>query len=177
MLLELGKYSIGIGDRFAQQGQAQHVGYKIAARKNGRYLGLLKACEPIIARNVTVNLFERHLKPLFIGHSNASVTFKPPYSSHARTLSSCFQNQSCSEADKNGGLNGCVRSVKSADNGARIPLPADFRSMRRSLHRERPRFSGAAWSGCDSEPMSHFGLSPLLRVPISFSHRKTRQRG
>ena len=32
-----------------------------------RYLKMLEACEPTIAKNVTGNLYERHLKPLFVG--------------------------------------------------------------------------------------------------------------
>ena len=32
-----------------------------------RYLTMLKQCEPTIARNVTGNLYDRHLKPLFVG--------------------------------------------------------------------------------------------------------------
>ncbi len=46
--------------------QLIHVGYKIAAQMGGRYLCLLDACEPTISRNVTENLYERHLKPLFL---------------------------------------------------------------------------------------------------------------
>ena len=46
--------------------QLLHVGYKIAAKMYDRYVDLLKRYEPTIARNVTDNLFERHLKPLFI---------------------------------------------------------------------------------------------------------------
>jgi hypothetical protein len=47
--------------------QLLHVGYKVAAKKGQRYLDLLAACEPSIARNVTGNLYDRHLKPLFVG--------------------------------------------------------------------------------------------------------------
>lgn len=47
--------------------QLLHVGYKIAAGMGQEYLDLLDACEPAIARNVTANLYERHMKPLFIG--------------------------------------------------------------------------------------------------------------
>ena len=47
--------------------QLLHVGYKIAAQMGERYLALLDACEPTIARNVTANLYDRHLKPLFVG--------------------------------------------------------------------------------------------------------------
>ena len=47
--------------------QLLHVGYKVAAEMGDRYLNLLKQCEPTIARTVTENLYERHLKPLFVG--------------------------------------------------------------------------------------------------------------
>lgn len=47
--------------------QLIHVGYKVAAKMGDRYLDMLAACEPSVARNVTENLYERHLKPLFIG--------------------------------------------------------------------------------------------------------------
>jgi hypothetical protein len=46
--------------------QLLHVGYKVAAKMGKRYLDMLQACEATVARNVTENLFERHLKPLFI---------------------------------------------------------------------------------------------------------------
>jgi hypothetical protein len=46
--------------------QLIHVGYKVAAQMGDRYLKLLEACEPSITKNVTENLFERHLKPLFL---------------------------------------------------------------------------------------------------------------
>jgi hypothetical protein len=32
-----------------------------------RYLALLKQCEPTISKNVTENLYDRHLKPLLVG--------------------------------------------------------------------------------------------------------------
>ncbi len=46
--------------------QLLHVGYKIAAKMGDRYLKLLEECEPTIARNVTGNLYDRHIKPLFV---------------------------------------------------------------------------------------------------------------
>jgi tagaturonate epimerase len=46
--------------------QLIHVGYKIAAQMGRRYLDLLERCEPTVAKNVTTNLFERHLKPLYL---------------------------------------------------------------------------------------------------------------
>lgn len=47
--------------------QLLHVGYKIAAKKGDRYYDQLVACEESISRNVTTNLYDRHLKPLFVG--------------------------------------------------------------------------------------------------------------
>ena len=46
--------------------QLLHVGYKIAAKLGDRYLDMLNECEESISRNVTENLYERHLKPLFL---------------------------------------------------------------------------------------------------------------
>ena len=46
--------------------QLIHVGYKIAAQMGDRYLKMLETCERTVARNVTENLYERHLKPLFL---------------------------------------------------------------------------------------------------------------
>ncbi len=48
--------------------QLLHVGYKIAARMGDRYLGMLRECEESISRNVTENLFVRHIAPLFLAH-------------------------------------------------------------------------------------------------------------
>ena len=46
--------------------QLLHVGYKIAATMGERYLKMLDECEESISRNVTHNLFERHICPLFL---------------------------------------------------------------------------------------------------------------
>jgi hypothetical protein len=46
--------------------QLIHVGFKVAAKMGPRYLKLLEECEATVARNVTGNLFERHIKPLFL---------------------------------------------------------------------------------------------------------------
>ena len=46
--------------------QLLHVGYKIAATLGERYFRTLEACEAAVSRNVTFNLYERHLKPLFL---------------------------------------------------------------------------------------------------------------
>ena len=49
--------------------QLIHVGYKVAAQMGSKYLQMLEQCEPAIAENVTTNLYQRHLKPLFAVHS------------------------------------------------------------------------------------------------------------
>ncbi|TXT44104.1 MAG: hypothetical protein FD137_1651 [Spirochaetes bacterium] len=46
--------------------QLLHIGYKVAAEMGEEYLSALKTYEESISRNVTTNLFERHLKPLFL---------------------------------------------------------------------------------------------------------------
>jgi len=46
--------------------QLLHVGYKIAAKLGDEYTKMLEACEESISRNVTTNLFERHIEPLFL---------------------------------------------------------------------------------------------------------------
>jgi hypothetical protein len=45
--------------------QLLHVGFKVAAGMGKRFTGALEANEEIVARNVTENLFERHLRPIF----------------------------------------------------------------------------------------------------------------
>ncbi len=47
--------------------QLLHVSFKLAAKAGPRYLELLKANEEIVGKNVTENLYVRHLKPLFVG--------------------------------------------------------------------------------------------------------------
>jgi hypothetical protein len=46
--------------------QLLHVGYKVAAKMGERYLEALEVCKASVSRNVTENLYERHLKPLFL---------------------------------------------------------------------------------------------------------------
>jgi hypothetical protein len=46
--------------------QLLHVGFKIAAKKGNSYLDLLDEYKVEISRNVTANLFEKHIKPLFL---------------------------------------------------------------------------------------------------------------
>jgi tagaturonate epimerase len=47
--------------------QLLHVGFKVAAKMGHRYLDLLEANQDIIAKNVTENLFVRHIAPAFLG--------------------------------------------------------------------------------------------------------------
>ena len=42
------------------------MGFKIAAKLGERYLAALWEHEEVIAKNVTFNLYERHLRPLFL---------------------------------------------------------------------------------------------------------------
>lgn len=46
--------------------QLLHVAYKLAAEMGTRYIGALEKYEDIIAQNVTENLYERHIKPIFL---------------------------------------------------------------------------------------------------------------
>lgn len=50
--------------------QLLHVGFKIAARMGRRYLDLLDVNEAVIAKNVTENLYDRHIAPVFLGRAN-----------------------------------------------------------------------------------------------------------
>jgi hypothetical protein len=50
--------------------QLLHVGFKVAAKMGPRYLSLLESNEAIIARNVTENLYNRHIAPVFLGQSS-----------------------------------------------------------------------------------------------------------
>ena len=46
--------------------QLLHVSFKIAAKAGKRYTDLLKSNEAIVAKQVTENIFDRHMKPLFL---------------------------------------------------------------------------------------------------------------
>lgn len=46
--------------------QLLHVGYKVAAQMGSRYLDALNRHEESVARNVEQNLWERHLRPIFV---------------------------------------------------------------------------------------------------------------
>ena len=47
--------------------QLLHVGYKIAAEMGARYLNALNKHTDVIAKNVIENMYERHIRPIFIG--------------------------------------------------------------------------------------------------------------
>jgi hypothetical protein len=47
--------------------QLLHVGFKVAAKMGDKYLKALEANKAIVAKNVTENLWERHIKPIFLG--------------------------------------------------------------------------------------------------------------
>jgi len=46
--------------------QLLHVGYKVAAEMGSEFLGALEKYDETIAQNVTENIYERHIKPIFI---------------------------------------------------------------------------------------------------------------
>ncbi len=46
--------------------QLLHVAYKVAAEMGEEYLAALEENEQVIAQNVTENIYERHIKPLFM---------------------------------------------------------------------------------------------------------------
>ncbi len=47
--------------------QLLHVSFKVAAKAGDRYTNLLDEHEEIVGNEVTKNIYERHLKPLFVG--------------------------------------------------------------------------------------------------------------
>jgi tagaturonate epimerase len=53
--------------------QLLHVGFKVAARMGRQYLDLLEVNESVIGRNVTENLYNRHIVPVFLGDRAAEL--------------------------------------------------------------------------------------------------------
>ena len=47
--------------------QLLHVGYKVAVELGREYLDALEKYEEVVAKNVTENIYDRHIKPVFIG--------------------------------------------------------------------------------------------------------------
>jgi len=56
--------------------QLLHVSFKVAAKLGERYLSALKKHEAVVAKNVTENLFERHMKPLLLGPGKGAGTVR-----------------------------------------------------------------------------------------------------
>lgn len=52
--------------------QLLHVGYKVAAEMGTRFTDALCKCKDIIAENVAENIFDRHIKPIFIEYLPSS---------------------------------------------------------------------------------------------------------
>jgi hypothetical protein len=59
--------------------QLLHVSFKVAAKMGDRYLNALKMHEAVVAKNVTENLFERHMKPLLLGQSKTVQPARAPH--------------------------------------------------------------------------------------------------
>ena len=51
--------------------QLLHVGYKVAAEMGERFTRELRDCRSAVERNVTLNIYERHIRPLFLGRNDA----------------------------------------------------------------------------------------------------------
>jgi len=47
--------------------QLMHVAFKMAAEAGARFTDMLVECRTLIEENVTKNLYERHIRPLFLG--------------------------------------------------------------------------------------------------------------
>lgn len=47
--------------------QLIHVGFRVAAEKKARFTQMLTDCRAAIEENVTYNLYERHIRPLYLG--------------------------------------------------------------------------------------------------------------
>jgi tagaturonate epimerase len=47
--------------------QLIHVGFRVAAEMGPRFVEMLGECRSAIEENVTLNLFERHIRPLYLG--------------------------------------------------------------------------------------------------------------
>ena len=47
--------------------QLLHVSFKVAAKEGKRYTDLLTTHQDVVSAEVTKNIYERHLRPLFVG--------------------------------------------------------------------------------------------------------------
>lgn len=57
--------------------QLLHVSFKVAAKHGDHYTDLLKSNAEIVGREVTKNLYERHMRPLFLGQPNPALSSDP----------------------------------------------------------------------------------------------------
>lgn len=57
--------------------QLMHVAFKIAARMGHRYSAMLERHEERVAENVARNLFERHIRPVFLGEKTLLASEMP----------------------------------------------------------------------------------------------------
>jgi hypothetical protein len=53
--------------------QLMHVAFKVAAKMGPRYTAMLERHEDVVAENVTRNLFDRHIRPVFLGAGATSI--------------------------------------------------------------------------------------------------------
>jgi hypothetical protein len=53
--------------------QLMHVAFKIAAKMGPRYIAMLERHGDLVAENVTRNLFDRHIRPVFLGAGATSI--------------------------------------------------------------------------------------------------------
>jgi hypothetical protein len=53
--------------------QLMHVAFKIAAKIGPRYIAMLEQHEDVVAENVTRNLFDHHIRPVFLGAGATSI--------------------------------------------------------------------------------------------------------
>ena len=56
--------------------QLLHVSFKVAAKQGSRYTDLLDANRDIVGRQVTENIFDRHLRPLFLEEKGGAAHFQ-----------------------------------------------------------------------------------------------------
>lgn len=54
--------------------QLIHVGYKVAAEMGDRFTTMLRECREAIEKNVSENIYERHILPLFMGKKSAGAS-------------------------------------------------------------------------------------------------------
>jgi hypothetical protein len=65
------RHVVGAGALNSSFRQLLHVGFKVAAHMGERFIDLLQANEDVIAKNVTENLYDRHIAPVFLGLNQA----------------------------------------------------------------------------------------------------------